>query len=56
MRIFDILPNFLLSVSERKHGIYTSICKLPHELANDLTLKFLGNQESSEECQDFMEL
>ena len=34
------------------HGIY----KLPHELANDLKLRILGDQEISRKFQNFKEL
>ena len=45
LRLFDVLPNFLFTTSERmaiityKHGIY----KLPHKFPNDLRLRKLGN-------------
>ena len=39
-------------IISNKYGIY----ELPHELLNDLRLRILGNEESIEKSQNFIEL
>ena len=58
MRRFDVWANFLspqvkwAGIINKKHGIYG----LSHELPNKLRLKNLGNEEMSENSQNFIEL
>ena len=58
LRLFDILPNFPFTTSERiliisiKYGIH----ELPHELLNALRLRILGNWEISRRSLNFIEL
>ena len=59
MGLFDVLPNFSFTASEKRSAIVSNkqgVYELPHELPNDIRLRILGNKKKSGESPNLLEL
>ena len=59
MGLFDVLPNFSFTTSEKRSAIVSNkqgVHELPHELPNDIRLRILGNKKKSGESPNLLEL